>query len=115
MRVIQERASRARVLLWHTQSAGRTLALTRDALPPETANEHRVFFKGSRSIDQRVQDLVVASRRHVERFANGTFFRAALLPPAALEGKDLTLAFGELQRGLRLFHVSSLADRAILP
>ena len=114
MRVIQERAYPAQVLLWHTQTSRRTLTLTRDALATESTHEHRVLFKRGSRIDQRVEDLVVARGRHVERLTHGAFFRAALFPPAALESEDLSLAFGELRRSLWLFH-DRLLGRAILP
>jgi hypothetical protein len=88
---MQVRASPAR-LLGHTQATRRTLPLTRHALTAEAPYQHRVFGEGGRRVDQAVEDLVVAGRRHVERVPDRTLFRAALLPPAALEREDLTFS-----------------------
>src|SRR3954451_23734747 len=77
------------------EAAGRSLALPGGAEPPQPADQQRVGLEGLRAVDERVEDLVVAGRGHVELLANRGLLGAGVLPPLALEVEDLAVAFTE--------------------
>src|SRR5438270_14002203 len=78
-----------------TETARGALALPAGTQSPQPLDEHRVGGERGGSVDQRVEHLVVARRRHVEQFADRLLLGAGVLPPLALEREDLAVAATE--------------------
>src|SRR5687768_17585826 len=75
-----------------SESARRGLALAGGAQAAQAADEQRVVHEGLGTVDEGVQDLVVAGRGHVELVADCCFLGAGVLPPLTLEVQDLAIA-----------------------
>src|SRR5690348_4670025 len=87
------------------EPARRARTLASGPQPAKPLHEHRIGLESLRSIDQRVERLVVARGRHVELLAHGLLFGTRVLPPLTLELEDLQIAirqpaagFGVVQR-----------------
>src|SRR4051812_44156858 len=57
--------------------------------PPQPLHEHRVVGECLRPVDERVEELVVPGRRHVEQLPDRLFLGPRELPPLPLEREDL--------------------------
>src|SRR4051812_11040425 len=71
-----------------TQTAGRALTLPRATEPTQALHQHRVVGERLRKIDQGVENLVVARRRHAEEFGDRVLLGSRVAPPLTLEGKN---------------------------
>src|SRR5699024_7745433 len=97
--------------LGHTSRGGTSARLESEApcgagpLPglthaAEPLHQQRVMGQCLRLVDQRVEHLVVARRRHVELLADRLFLGTGELPPLALEGDDLGVPGRQLGAGI---------------
>src|SRR3954452_16979164 len=87
------------------------------AQPAQPPDQERVVGEGLGTVDEGVEDLVVARRGHVELLADGLLLGAGVLPPLALEVEDLTVALGQVGcrargrgDGVRGVHTALLCD-----
>src|SRR3954451_14687621 len=78
-----------------TEASRRPRTLPLRAHPTEPTDQERVLDEGLGTVDEGVQHLVVAGRRHVERLADRGLLGAGVLPPLALELEDLAVAVTE--------------------
>src|SRR3954451_16377487 len=85
-----------RSALGATEAARRAGALARLTHAPQPLHEHRVVGERLGPVDEGVEQLVVARRRHVEQLADRLLLGAGVLPPLALEGQDLALPRAQL-------------------
>src|SRR6478735_7621727 len=81
-------------------SAGGSLPLAGGPQPAQPADEQRVGGERLGAVDEGVEDLVVARRRHVELLADGGLLGPGVLPPLALELEDLAVALAQARRGI---------------
>jgi hypothetical protein len=81
------------------QPPRRAGALARGAQPAQPLDEHRVELQRRRPVDQRVEHLVVAGGRHVEKVADGLLLGSGVLPPLPLEREDLLVALRQPPAG----------------
>jgi hypothetical protein len=79
----------------YTESTCRPLPLATRAQAAQSLDQHGIGRERRRRVDERVENLVVARRRHVEQLANGLFLGASVLPPLTLERQYLTIATGQ--------------------
>src|SRR5258708_6254742 len=86
------------------EAAGHPLALAERPEALEALHEDGVVGDGLRHVDDLVQELVVAGRRHVQALFDGTFLGPGVLPPEALELEDLAFPVAEV-RTLTLLHL----------
>src|SRR6476620_96775 len=92
---------RATVSDLEAEAACGALALTGGAEAAQATDQQRVRLEGLGTVDQRVEHLVVAGRRHVELLADRGLLGAGVLPPLALELEDLAVPFAQpLRAGL---------------
>ena len=77
------------------EPAGRALPLPGGAQPAQPADQQRVGLERLGAVDERVEDLVVARRGHVELLADRGLLGAGVLPPVPLELEDLAVAVAE--------------------
>src|SRR4051794_40769412 len=68
------------------EPAGRSLPLAGGAQAPQPLDQHRIGGERLRRVDEGVQHLVIAGRRHVEQLADGLFLGTGVLPPLPFEG-----------------------------
>src|SRR5918911_4208743 len=80
-----------RSALGATEAPRRAGALARLAHAPQPLHEHRVVSERLGAVDEGIEQLVVARRRHVEQLADGLLLGTGVLPPLALEGQHLAL------------------------
>src|SRR6478672_8798029 len=92
---------RATVSDLEAEAACGALALTGGAEAAQATDQQRVRLEGLGTVDQRVEHLVVAGRRHVELLADRGLLGAGVLPPLTLEVEDLAVALAQARRGLR--------------
>src|SRR5690242_11109395 len=85
------RWSRRRISDLEPEPARRAGALPLRAHPAQAADQQGVGDERLGTVDERVEDLVVAGRGHVEGLADGGLLRAGVLPPLALELQDLAV------------------------
>src|SRR4051795_9920787 len=89
------RWSRASTSDLEPEPPGRTHALALRPHPTQTPDQERVLDERFGAVDQCVQHLVVAGRRHVEGLADSGLLGAGVLPPLALELEDLAVALAQ--------------------
>src|SRR3954471_22646116 len=70
--------------------------------PPQPLDYHRVAGECLPPVDERVEELVVPGRRHVEQLPDRLFLRARVLPPLPLEREDLAFPRRQLPARRRL-------------
>src|SRR4249919_1447843 len=92
---------------------GRAGALPLCPHPAQAADEQRVGDQGLGTVDEGVEHLVVAGRRHVERLADRGLLGAGVLPPLALELQDLAVALAQART--RLTVMARLYVRGVHP
>src|SRR5262249_23749077 len=63
--------------------------------PSQPLHQHGVGGQRLGPVDQRVEHLVVARRRHREELLDGVFLHPGVLPPLAFERQDVVFAAGE--------------------
>src|SRR4051812_38224927 len=78
-----------------TEAAGRPRTLPLCTHPAEPTDQQRVLDEGLGTIDEGVQHLVVAGRRHVERLADRGLLGTGVLPPLTFELEDLAVALAQ--------------------
>src|SRR3954462_13566429 len=78
------------------EAARRPGPLPGGAQPAQPFHQHRVGGEGLRTVEQRVEHLVVAGRGHVEQLADRLLLGAGELPPRVLKGEDRSVAFRQL-------------------
>lgn len=77
---------------------GRPGAVARRPQSTEPLHQHRVVGQRLRTINESVQDLVVASGGEVEQLARGLFLGSGVFPPLPLKIEDRPLTLGEPAR-----------------
>jgi hypothetical protein len=83
---------------------------------PEPTDEHRIVVECLLSIDEALEQLVVASGTHPKISADRLFFCAAVTRPCRFEGEDRTVAISEVsEHGLRLLPDSACAVAPLPP
>src|SRR4051794_4471588 len=79
------RWSRASTSDLETEAPGRAHTLALRPHPAEAADQQGILGQGLGTVDQGVEHLVVAGRRHVEGLADRGLLGAGILPPLPLE------------------------------
>src|SRR6478752_7958300 len=92
------RWSRGRTSDLEAESTGRALALAGGAQAAQPTDQQRVGLEGLGTVDQGVEDLVVAGGGHVELLPDGRLLGPGVLPPLALELEDLAVPVAQARR-----------------
>src|SRR5688572_8917618 len=90
------------VLDLEAETTSRALALAGRTQPAQATDQQRVDLEGLGTVDQGVEDLVVAGGRHVELLADRGLLGAGVLPPLTLELEDLAVAVAQARLLVRL-------------
>src|ERR1700739_3339806 len=77
------------------EAARRTRLLAARSQPAPPLHQHRVGGQRFLSIDQRVEHLVVARRRHREQLFDRVFLDPGVFPPLTFECQDVVFTAGE--------------------
>ena len=87
--------------------------LPRGPQPAQPLDQQRVLGERLRLVDQRVQHLVVAGRRHLELVPDRLLLGAGELPPLTLEGEDLRIPGTQLAGRITMIGVLMRDDNHV--